>query len=80
MTLAQFDALATEYEAERERLDYRAALVSTVVANSHLGPGQKPYAVDDFMPRREPTVQTPEQQLALITVWNAAMGGTIEGR
>ena len=64
--------------ADRERSDYRAALVSSVIANAHRGKDTKAFTPEDFMPRRRPKVQTWQQQLALVEVLNRAFGGRDE--
>ena len=73
---------------QTERSDYRAALVCTVIANANRDPAKKkdPFTTDDFMPQtgakkqspKQSKEQTPDQMLAVVRMWNAALGGNVE--
>jgi hypothetical protein len=61
-----------------ERADVRAALVAATVANTARDPKKRrrAFQVQEFMPRfeRKPK-QTWEEQLALVEMFNVALGG-----
>lgn len=64
-----------------ERADWRAALVASVMAETHRGQTKrkKPYQPKDFLLKFEkPQVQTWQSQLAFVEMLNAAFGGTDE--
>lgn len=37
-----------------------------MIANAHRGPRTRPFKIADFMPRSDETVQSPEQQAAIL--------------
>jgi len=60
------------------RADLRMAVLSSVIANAHRDPDKPPVKAIDFWFDFDQTVeakQSPEQQLAQIELWNAALGG-----
>ena len=75
MTLRQFYALADRCKSVRDWMNYRTALLCTVMVNLWRSPKSKPAKVEDFMPGVHPKQQTPEQMLAVVQMLNAAHGG-----
>ena len=62
---------------DRERQDYRAALICSVIANVNRDPEKtKPFTPDDFMPKVQEE-QTPEQMAELFKFYALAMGGEV---
>lgn len=71
-----------------QRADLRAGVVASVVANANRDPKRRrrPFAPRDFMPRfgeDEPEAKAPQaqpwrQQLAMVELLNAALGGADE--
>ena len=55
LTLAQFDALARRYKDEQRRLDYRSAMVCSILAEINRDRKRriKPFSPEDFMPKEE---------------------------
>ena len=55
MTLAQFNALAKQYNQEQDWLNYRSALVCSVIAEVNRDPKRRkrPFTSDDFMPKKK---------------------------
>ena len=84
MTPGQYDLLARWHlkreEAKEERLDYRAALICSVIANVNRDSKKKskPFQPQDFMPKKQVVKkrQTPEDMLEVVKALNAAFGGT----
>ena len=78
--MAQFDALAERYATERESLDYRAALICSVIAevNRDRKKRSKPYTPNDFMPKRRRGSSTGEQMMNQVKAMNIALGGEVE--
>ncbi|MGE5589199.1 MAG: hypothetical protein ACM3ZA_01010 [Bacillota bacterium] len=68
-----FDA----YRHQQERADFRAGIIAATIANANRDPKKRkrPYRPQDFLPRYGRSVQTPEQQLRVIELLNAALGG-----
>jgi flagellar basal body rod protein FlgC len=62
-----------------ERDDLRAGIVASTIANANRNPKKRarPFQAKEFMPRfdeeREP--QSWEEQLHIVEMWNAALGG-----
>lgn len=77
LTPREFDALRGRFNDSNDWLNYRAALVCSVVANVFRGKNVKPFKPDDFMPKRKTKDQTPEQILATVELLNAAFGGDV---
>ena len=83
LTLREFIALSERYKDSQDWLDYRAALICSVMANlwSDTRKRKKPYSPSDFMPegRKERSVQqTPEQMFTIVKMLNAAYGGRVQ--
>ena len=74
LTLKEYMKLADRLLADRERQDYRAALVCTVVANAHRDSKQKPYRPQDFMPKKKRS-KTAQEMLEHVKVLHKALGG-----
>ena len=70
--MREFSALSDRFKDAQEWLNYRAALVCTVMANLWRGPKSRAFTPADFMPGKKLERQTPEQMLA---VMEAAYGG-----
>lgn len=79
MTLKEFNALSRRCKDTKDWLDYRTALICTVIANAWRGSNSKPFTIEDFMPNKLQTKkqQTPEQMLTTITMLNATYGGKV---
>lgn len=78
MSSAEFTEWMAFYQLEpfgEERADLRSAIVATTVANAHRGKHQRPYRVEEFMPRFERYPKSPEEMLAYVEMLNAAFGG-----
>lgn len=80
--LTEWRAYAALEPFGEARADLRAGIVARTVAEVHRDPKRRkrPFEVKEFMPRFEETAgedveQTPEQQLALVEMLNAAFGG-----
>ncbi len=71
LTPAEWQKIIEGYKHKEERLDYRAALLCMVLANTH-GANMR---ISDFMPRKPQTV---EDQYAIIKALNALFGGKDE--
>lgn len=76
MTFEQFHYLADRVKENERRLDRRAALICSVIANVNRNKKKrsKPYGVEDFMPR-EKKKQTWQQQLKFVEGLTRALGG-----
>ena len=74
LTPREFNALIERYREEQDWLNYRAALMSSVMASGLTGKEFKP---EDFMPQKaeQPEVQTPDQIAARLRIYNMMMGG-----
>ena len=55
LTLAQFDALVRRYKDEQRRLDYRSAMICSILAEINRDRKRriKPFSPEDFMPKEE---------------------------
>lgn len=79
LTLAQFNALAESWQASEQILDYRAALICALIAETNRNHKKrpKPYKPSDFMPRREKRRTLNEEQMKQrLAVITTALGGT----
>ena len=65
------------YALSQKRLDYRAALICSVIANVNRGKRQKAFKPKDFMPR-ERRRQTHEEMLAYVKAMQAAWDKGVE--
>lgn len=79
MTLKEFNALSERYKDTESRLDYRAALICTVLAeiNRDRKKRPKPFKPDDFMPQKPKKKLKPEQMVKSLEVITQMMGGEI---
>lgn len=77
LTLREFNALILRHKNNQDWLNYRSALICTVLANVWRGKNTKAFTPDDFMPKEKPGQQTPKQILATVKTLNAAFGGKI---
>ena len=79
LTLAQFDALLRRYIEEQKKLDGRAALICTVLANINRNPKKrsKAFTVEDFMPKyeKERKVKSAEEMLETVKLWDKVLRG-----
>ena len=76
--MREFSALAARHKDKEEWLNYRAALICTIMANMWRDPKKsKPYKPQDFMPGVKKSRQTPEQMFAQVQMLNAVLGGTV---
>ena len=80
LTLKELNALIERFRSGQDWLNYRAALISSVIANTARDPKRKPtaYVPGDFMPGGEHKSQTPKQMFATIELLNAAFGGSVQ--
>ncbi len=79
LTVRELNAL-TERQAERhDWLNYRAALICSVLANTARDPKRKrtPFTPDDFMPGKPRKEQSAQQMWATVKVLNASLGGNV---
>ena len=74
LTLKEFNALSERYGVNQEWLNYRAALICSVLANIARDPKKKgtPYIPRDFMPggKQPYQKQTAKQMLATAKMWS----------
>jgi len=79
LTLMELQALKERWELNKRWQDHRAAMICTVIANAFRGRKQKPIPLDHFMPSRGPQKarQTAQDMVRVVTVLNAAFGGTV---
>jgi len=75
--MIEYKALSDRFKDAQDWLDYRAALICTVMANMWRGSKTKAFKPQDFMPKRESKQQTPEQMLANVKLLNSAYGGKV---
>ncbi len=78
LTMRELNALSERHEESHEWLNYRAALICSVLANTVRDPKRKtrPFVPDDFMPKTERRVQTTSQMLTTVRMLNTAFGGS----
>ena len=79
MTLAQFDALARRYKDEQRRLDYRSAMICSILAeiNRDRKRRPRPFSPDDFMPKEEvEELDNPKMKRALKRINQMLSGET----
>jgi len=72
--MREFSALSDRWTDGKDWLDYRAALVCTVVANMLRGPKAKAFKPTDFMPGKRHTRQSQKEMISRVKAINAAMG------
>ena len=79
LTIRELNALLERYKSEHDWLNYRAALICSVLANTARDPKRKPrpFIPDDFMPKKERKQQTAKQMLTTVKMLNAAFGGNV---
>jgi len=65
--------LIQRWQEEQDWLNYRSALVSSVIASAL---SEKEFQPKDFMPNKEEKEQTPDQMAQQLKLFNALMGGT----
>ena len=72
LTLKELDALSERRKDGQEWLDYRAALICTVMSNAWRDTKKKskPFEPGDFMPKKTSMQQTPEQIFATVETLN----------
>lgn len=86
MTAAEFMEWCAYYTIEpwgEERADLRAAIVAATVANGNRGKKQKPYKVEDFMPKFGPDAgrkKMSDAQIENVFVAIAALAGGMRKR
>lgn len=74
--MTEYTALVRRWEQHKWWLDYRAALICSVMANVFRGKEQRPIAPEVFMPRKRKQVQ-PQDMLRQVTVLNTVLGGKV---
>ncbi len=77
LTPREFEALQSRYQDEQDWLNYRAALVSSVIASGLTGKEFKP---EEFMPVKVGREQTPDEMFQLIKILNMTLGGKVVER
>lgn len=81
--MAQFNALAERFTLEQEELDYRSALICSIIAevNRDTKKRSKPFTPVDFMPKRRLNQKTAkltdEQMINQLQAINIALGGEV---
>jgi len=83
LTMKEFNALIIRYDNNHDWLNYRAALICSVLANIWRGKSKRIFKPADFIPgtiqgKQKP--QTSKQMLATVKMLNAAFGGSVKGR
>lgn len=80
LTLAQFDSLARRYRDCQRRMDYRAAMVCSIIAEVYRDRKKriKPFTPDDFMMKEESEeIDSPQMKRALKRI-SQMLGGKEE--
>jgi hypothetical protein len=79
LTLKEFDALSSRYKDTQYRLDYRAALICSVLAEINRDRKRRPKAFkpEDFMPQK-PKKMNPKQMDNSLKIITQMMGGDIK--
>lgn len=72
-SIAEFNALRERQLKHERRQDYRTLLICCTLINTILRP-REPLRPEDFLPAKP---QTPQEQLAVIKMANAAFGGEV---
>ena len=75
--MREFSALSDRFKDAQEWLNYRVALVCTVMANMWRSPKSRAFTPADFMPGRKNEPQTPKQMLATMETLKAVHGDKI---
>ena len=75
--MREFSALSDRCKDVQAWLNYRAALICTVMANMWRDPKSKALTPEDFMPGKRTKQQTPEQMLDVARMQTIARGGKI---
>lgn len=80
LTLAQFNSLAERFASEQESLNFRAALMCSVIAevSRDRKKRKKPFIPDDFMPKKKKAKLTGEQIMDQIKTINIVLGGEVK--
>jgi len=73
--LREFNALVERYAEEQDWLNYRAAMVASVIASGLSG---KEFQPKDFMPQKQSEPQTPDQIYQQLKIFSVLLGGTME--
>jgi len=75
--LSEWMAFSTlePFGADAENLGH--AITASTVANVNRGKNDKPYKVEDFMPKFEKETQSPEQMIQIAEMLTIANGGTV---
>jgi len=84
LTPREFNALTERYKEAKTWLDYRAALICSVMANIWRDPKRKrtPFSPDEFMPETgaAKSIQTPQQIFNTVQMLNTIYGGEVRER
>lgn len=78
--MAQFFSLAKRFVSEQESLNYRGAMICSILAegNRDRKKRSKPFTPDDFMPKKKGKVKlTGKQMKDQIEMINVALGGEV---
>ena len=80
LTLREFNALSERFKENQKWLNYRSALICSIIANVNRNPKKKSKAwtPDDFMPAREQKMMTDEQMYAQVQAINVILGGEVK--
>ena len=72
--------MAKQYASEQETLDYRVALICSVIAevNRNRKKRNKPYTPGDFMPKKRRKKLTDSEMTDQIRAINIALGGEVK--
>jgi len=83
LTPREFQALVDQRDTVEERLDFRAALIASTIANVNRTKKGKAWKISDFMPKRKrrgrkgKRKQTVREQIALAKAITLAFGGKL---
>jgi len=72
--MREFGALSDRFKDAQDWLDYRAALICTVMANMWRTSKTKAYKPSDFMPGKQHTRQSQKEMISRVKAINAAYG------
>lgn len=73
-------ALEEAQEAQERRIDARFAMLASILANQNRGKSQRPYRVEDFMPKHHSRPRSREELEAKIRSFCGAARAIADGR
>jgi len=75
--MKEFSALSDRCKDVQCWLDYRAAIICTVMANMWRGPKSRPFTPADFMPGEKHGRQTQKEMLDVVKLMDATYRGKV---